>query len=521
MRYCYSVIFRRVLLLGIVVASGMSFAQQDAEKNIMRESWLEVETENFHIFSQLSSRQTLRVASNLEVWREAAAFTVSGLVNFPQASVTNYVYLFADEESLGLFSPSADTAFFSPSPRANYMAFLPDDEGSMALGFHHYVHFLLRNFSDLRLPRWYEEGLAGYIARMRVSDGSVQFDRYTAKNHAQMAVLSESLSMERLLYRDDALASPRLIQIANLKSETLLHYLLHAYEEEGFNDRRQQLQQYLQFLMAGRNPRFAYDQAFDITTAQLDEEFHDYLLNSQRPRGTVQANLSALRTEYQGFQIEGVRLAIALAELALNSGRFETAQTLFQASVDEDRNVARGLSGLGDALRMQEPEGRDQEIARYFIEAVELAPDDPYSLLDYGEYWEAELGNCDKIWLPEQRASILADIDRRFNRALELSPDSPEANLALGQIYLLEGKDWKAGVGYQKKAFSLLPADTFVMEQAVKYAIIADEFEEAQRLINELAQPIHYFGEPDWVGDLRVRLLKKRRGENYDECVQN
>lgn len=516
MRYYYSAICRCILILGFVTASATAFSQRE----LLRERWLQVETENFQLFSQLSSRQTLRIADDLEAWRRTAAFAIAGQAEFPKAHVPNYVYLFDDKESLALFAEIDVAAFFSPSPRANYMALLASDESSLTLAFHHYVHFLIRNFSDLRLPRWYEEGLAGYIARMKVSGDDVEFERYSQQSRAQMAVLSEELSMDRLLYRDDALASPRLIQIANLKSEELLHYLLHAYEETGFVDRRDQLQRYLQLLLEGRNQRFAYDQAFDITTAQLDAEFHEYLINSQRPRGTIQQGDIARDIDYESEEIEGSSLALALAELALNSGRFESAQLLFQASVDADRSIARGWSGLGDALRMQDAEGRDQEIARYFLEAAELAPEDPSILLDYGEYWEAELLDCQKTWPAAQRAMIVADIEQHFNRAVELVPESPEANLAMGQLYLLEGKEWQSGESYQQKAFSLLAADTFILEQSVKYAVAADQYEEAERLINELAQPIHFFGEPEWVADLRVRLLRKRRGEIYDTCAQ-
>lgn len=513
--YC-SAIYRCVLVLVFLGASGNSIAQLD----LTGERWLQVETENFQIFSQLSPRQTNRIAGNLEAWRRAAAYTIAGLAEFPKAQVPNYVYLFDDEESLALFAEPEQVAFFSPNPRANYMALLASDDSSLKLAFHHYVHFLVRNFSDLRLPRWYEEGLAGYIARMKVNGDDVEFDRYSQESREQMASLSEAFSMERLLYRDDALASPTLIQIANLKSEALLHYLLHAYEETGFIDRREQLQRYLQLLLEGRNPRFAYDQSFDVTTAQLEEEFHAYLATSRRPRGTVQLGQAVIEFDYQSSEIEGAPLALVLAELALNSGRFESARALFQASVDADKSFARGLSGLGDALRMQGTGVSDQEIAAYFLQAIELGSDDPNILLDYGEYWEAELLDCEKVWPEARRAMILEDIEQRFSRAVAIAPNSPETNLAMGQLYLLEDKDWQGGVSYQRKAFTLLPADTFIMEQSVKYAIAAEQYEEAERLINELAQPIHYFGEPQWVTDLRVRLLRKRRSENFDACAQ-
>jgi len=510
----------RSLSLPLVLLLVMSLpGAVSGQEQLLRERWVQVETEHFHLISQVSSRQTLRFAQMLESWRRAAANTISGVTNYPRASVTNYVYLFEDLESYQMFTFSNETGNFTPSPRANFMALIADDEDSAAVAFHHYVHFLVRNFSDLRLPRWYEEGLAGYIARMRVNNGEAEFDRFDAEHHELMIAISETLSMDRLLFRDEALASPRVIQIANLKSETLLHYLLHAYEEEEFADRRAQLARYLQLLLEGRNPRFAYDQAFDVTPAQLDEEFHHYLATSRRPRGTLAMGALATNEDYTSTPLEGAPLAIQLAELALNSGKFESAQVLFQAAQDSGQQLARSYSGLGDALRMQELDGMDQRITALFEQALTLAPTDPVIHLDYGEFWEAELLDCDKVWPQAQRQCIANDMQNHFLLAVEQVPGNPEANLAMGQLHLLPEMDWQTGQDYQRRAFELLPADTFILEQSTKYAIAAGEFDEAERLINELAQPIHFWGEQEWVTDLRKRLLSKRNNQTYDACA--
>lgn len=505
-----------ILLLSLVLIALPVFA--NAQERVLGERWIEVQSDNFHIYSQLSSRQTIRFAEELEVWRQVAAFSIAGIANFPKANVPNYVYLFDDSEALQAFVVSNESAFFSPTPRSNFMALAINNEDSISLAVHHYAHFLLRNFSDLRLPRWYEEGIAGYIARMQLDGSEVEFDRFRQVDNEMLAGVSESLSMDRLLYSDAALASPRMIQIANLKSVGLLHYLRHAYEEEGFIDRREQLENYLMLLLEGRNPRYAFDRSFDVTTTQLDDEFHQYLLNSSRPPGVIQVGVLRLPENLASKVIADARLALALAELALNSGSFEVAQRMFEATIDNDANAARGLSGLGDSLRMQELDGLDQRIAAYFIDAVELAPNDANILLDYGEHWEAELGDCENRWPVGQKNSIVSDVFKYFEQALALNPQSPEANLAMGQYYLIEGNDWQLGKVFQEKAFQLLPADTFIMEQAVRYAIAADHYEEAERLIAELAQPTHYYGEADWVTDLRERLLRKRRNEIYSEC---
>jgi tetratricopeptide (TPR) repeat protein len=503
----------------LVAFATVSFSASGQDQ-LLNGSWFSVKTQHFTIISQASRRQTLRFANKLEAWREIAAQLINEGIELPRSNVPNYVYLFDDDESFKLLTLTNESAFFSPTPRANFMAVDNSNSGSFAIAMHRYAHFLIRNFLDLRLPRWYEEGLAGYLARIEVSRGRGELQRFTREGQEALVQLSGSLSTERLLYRDDALASPRVIQIANLKSEALLHYLLHAYEEDDFIDRRENLSAYLQFLLAGRNSRFAFDQAFDVTTEQLEQELHNYLITSRNPAGTLSVGQLAAQADYEAIRVEGSELAVSLAELGLNSGQLINAQALFQSAVDSGSNLPRSFSGLGDSLRMQELEGMDQTIARHFEQALSLSSDDPDILLDYGEYWEAELENCDKQFPSEQRTRIIADIKRNFDQAIVLSGDSPEANLAMAEFYLFEGQDWQNGLSHQEKAFALLPADTFIEEQTVKYLIESSNYEEAERLIDELAQPIHNWGEPDWVSDLRIRLSRKQRGETYDACTE-
>lgn len=490
------------------------------QEQLAGERWYRTKTPNFILISEVSSRQTRRFADELETWRQVAASVLGHEQSIPTANIPNYVFVFDEPESLQNFLMGQEQGFFYATPRANFMALLPSSSSSRSQALHHYSHFLVRNFSDLRLPRWYEEGLAGYLARIQINRGRPEFERASARSYQVIADLSESLSMERLLYDDEALASPRVIQIANLKSETLLHYLLHGHEEEVYPDRRPQLENYLDLLLQGRNERYAFDQSFDITTEQLDREYRRYLLNSRRPEGNIVYGELIENPDFEAVSMNEDEIALMLGELALNSGRAEVAEVLFLHAKTVNPELARAYSGMGDALRFQNVEGRDQEIAGYFDTAIELAPQDPDILMDYGEFWEAELNNCDKTYSIARRQQLIPEIERRFLQALEIIPDSPEANLAMGQVYLFEGEDWRKGAGYQARAFELLPADTFILEQSARYAIAAGEYEEAERIIDELAQPIHFFGLPEYVNRLRQRLTAHRRGESYDACPE-
>lgn len=496
--------------------SSTSFAQQE----LLDQRWFKLQTPNFTFYSQVSARQTRRAANELELWRQVAAFNIDSKANFPRANSTNLVYLFKDKESFVHFTRGEELAFFYPTPRNNFMAFMPTVDSSQANAFHQYAHFLEKNFANLSVPRWYEEGLAGYLARIEIGRGKPELNKVARGNNEIMAQLSEVLPMERLIYQDSALASPRMIQIANLKSEALLFYLLHGYEEKGFTDRRAELANYLELLAAGRNPRFAFDQSFSVTTAQLDEELSAYLLSTNNPKGDVRYGDLVSLLDLEPVEVDEAELALAIGELALNTGKMEEAGEIFKGLIDSSQPPARSFSGFGDALRFQEGVSSDQEIARYFELALESAPDDLNIVLDYGEYWESELESCEKSYPVGQREVILTSMKAQFERAVTMAPDNPEANLAMAEFHLLEGQDWQQGYDFQQKAFQLLPADGFIMEGAIKYAIASEDFDTAEHLISKMAQPLHYFGEPGYVTELRRRLMNKRRGEIFDACAE-
>ena len=512
----------RFFSLIATAAACLYCAAGTAQQELALERWWLLETDHFRILSQLSSRRTAEVAAELEIWRQAVGRLLGHSAGLPAAAVPNLVYLFADFEDFGHFSFQRDAGFHIPTPRANYMAMSLDEDMAWQQGLHYYVHFLMRNFVDLRMPRWYEEGQAGYYSRIQVEGAELRLPGYASTTNERMAELSTELAMERLLYQDAALASPRLIQIANLKSEALLIYLRHG-SEEGFSDHRKHLQTYLDHLLDGRNPRFAFDQSFGIRPEHLEDELQDYLRNASPGGQTIRVAGLSTEFDFEPVAADLDRVAIQLGELALNAGQLEVAEIFFRSLAEQDSYIARAWSGLGDSLRYQDEAEResDRQIAGYFEHALALEPDNPDILLDFGEYWEAELEDCEREWAPALAEERLAAALRAFEHAVALRPDNPEANLAMGEIYLFDEYDWRAGIEYQRRAFELLPADTFIMEQAVKYAILAEQFDEAERLIAELAQPLHLWGEPDWVSDLRLRLLNKRRGVDHDSCANH
>lgn len=491
----------------------------NAQQQLPEQRWQRLGSENFEFISQLSATQTERLAQEFELWRSLAGRFISGSNALPPAAVKNHVYVFSDLDSLEWFTYSSAAGAFYQTPRRNFSVLVYQDEESLKLVRHHYVHFLMRNFTDLRIPRWYEEGLAAYLANLEVTTDSARMATYAAEDFSLALQLSPEVTFDELLFDEAQLASPRRIQIANMKSETLLYFLLHG-QQEGFPDRRAELQEYLALSITGRTPRYAFDQAFDLTAAQQDAEYARFLQESRGPRAELQTTELTESPRGEATALDVLQTTIALGELALNAGRFDIAQGFFSAATAQQATIPRSYTGLADSLRMQELEDLPVNLDDYYQQALMLGPDDPDTLLDFGEYLETVLLDCDRSLSAAAVQAIKIDTLGYFRKALELVPENAEANLAMGQYYLLEGEEIARGLEYQQKALALLPADSFIMEQTIRYLIELEQFDEAERLLGELAQPLHFFGEPDWVSSLRDRMNSKKQGTIYDACTE-
>jgi hypothetical protein len=98
-------------------------------------------------------------------------------------------------------------------------------------------------------------------------------------------------------------------------------------------------------LLEGRNPRYAFDQSFSVTTAQLDEEFESYLLTTSNQAGLVRvADLTQLEN-LEPQRVDAIELGLMMGELALNTGKMEAAELFFEAVIDAESPAPRAYSG--------------------------------------------------------------------------------------------------------------------------------------------------------------------------------
>ncbi len=495
-----------------------------AQDALVTERWFTSSTDSFTVFSQLSSRQTERRSMELEQWRNASLQLLDVLNPQVQPAITTYLYIFSNDDDYVLFSDGGEPAYFFSSPRANFII-MQDSDNGLKLAKHHYAHFLLNNRTQ-GLPRWYEEGMSHYLSRIEVLRNDVVLQRFNEEEFQLILALNDNIELDELFYDDAALASPRLVQIANLKSAFFMHYLLHAHEFQGFNSRSSVVHNYLTQIDQGRTERFAFDQSFEFSMRRLARDFERFLeagaQRSERDRELFK--LAAIDDiEVQPVSIDDKRLW--LAELSLHAARFPLAAYLFNALIEEGQAPGRAYSGYADAVRMHDMQNEALElvdeptIVQLYEQAIERSPQDHQVYLDFGQYYDSKRNNCEPMPSADERLFYESQMQEYFQQALALNPESAEVNLSAAQIYLFDQQNWLTGVPLQEKAFALLASDTFVQEQAVEYALRAEDFDHAQTIIARMARPMHFYGAPDWVAELRLKLRAAQRGESFDACA--
>lgn len=514
----------RKLLVLLTMITLQAYAADDG--NLATERWFASETNNFVIYSQLSKRQTERHANALEHWRDAALQVLGVADSQQQDPIKTYFYLFDGEDDYALFAQSNDTAYFFSSPRANFIIAQSSDSG-IDMAKHHYAHFLINN-RPIGVPRWYEEGMSQYLSRLNPDGRAVELRGFSADDYSLMAAVNADLALDDLLYDDNALASPRLIQIANLKSAFFVHFLRHGQQHDGFDDLSDKLQDYLGFLQQGRSERFAYDQAFNLSERRMEEEFERFIVEGQR-RGDSDQDIFAIQepSEFEAYETPREEIELALAEISLHSARFHLSAFYFDRLQQEGQGGGRAASGFADANRMLAEDSENsagelsaQELELSYQRALEIAPQDFQLHLDFGQYFDSLRDNCKNPLSPAQLQRVQEGMSTHFRNAMALNPDSAEVNLSNAQLYMFAGADWQQGLVYQEKAFASLPADNFVMEQAIEYAILAKNYERAESLIDRMARPMHFYGTPSWIRDLRNQLQAAERGQVFDPCAQ-
>lgn len=254
-------------------------------KPALAETWYELKSKNFIIYSNAKDAQIKKIAEDLEYFR----FFLQNLTQVDDTKTTLPLVVFAYKNSRRFRSELKIADNIGGFYMHNFHGtFAYGDFSKTVLGamtgreilFHEYVHFFIRHFSNIKYPRWYDEGFADYLSTFSFNDGMVNVGN-VIYNRVFSLKVSGWVPLEKVLatnkWNDVAKKYDKSQALIYAQAWFLVHYL------NADPGRKQKMLDYIQAIDNGSAYDVAFADIFQMTFEELDQELKAYWQNGQIP----------------------------------------------------------------------------------------------------------------------------------------------------------------------------------------------------------------------------------------------
>lgn len=470
-----------------------------------KDTWIQLRSPHFTLFSNASERTARKVALDLERLRSSLSQLNPGLDL--KSPIPTWIYVFKDTASFAPYRllyegrPQSGEGYFIYHPYGNHAAINADPRGdATGLIYHEYLHDILaHNYPNL--PLWFNEGMAEYYSTFAVAGSEAKIG-LPVPEHVFWLRRNALIPLAQLVEID---RSSRDYNEGNRRgvfyseSWALVHYLL-----TGPPARREQAAQYLRDLANGVRSTEAFQRAFgDLVLLERDLRVYvsSGLFNYQRLPVAQDASISLEITP-----LSRPDALYRLGDLLLHNGdeTHAAAEEHFQAALKASPGHGPARAGLG---RIAQDAGRLAEARAHYEQAARSSPDDFF--LQY--LWGLSLLE------PAPDQATLPQAKRALQRAVELKPDFAEGWGRLAQAVSQETPLPPDAVKIFETAWRLMPSrNDFAFSLAVIYAQTGQRAK-AQELIDNVLAPRKRL---DYVEQAREAMLLGEWQELEKELVQ-
>lgn len=476
---------RRLLLAALAVSTLLAVPPA-------KERWIQVDTDNFTLFSNASGSRTVKIGENLERLREILAITTKGMdINSPLAT---YIYVFKNERSYDPYKIGRDgkpdrdlIGWFYGTEETNYVT-VDASSGSapFEVVYHEYLHYFLDNNLP-GVPLWFDEGMAEYYSTFRVNGewGEIGLPLET---HLAWLASEPMIPLERLFavrhsspeYNDDNRKGTFYAQ-----SWALVHLLM-----SGDEDRRKRFNRLVNLLGDGVDTKTAVEEALGITVSQLESELTEYVRSRsfryRRTKFPEAYDVEALEIVPMARQDVLYRLGDLLAHHP--PVQAAEARAHLREALKVDPEHAGAYMTLGQ-LAIQE--GQEERAGEYYARATETDPSNARAWFLLGQHrFEAFTGpDGAYAWSGEPAPQEVLDARAVLRKSLDLAPDSPETLAAYGRTFLYGSEDLAGGLAALTRAAELLPARPDIAFDLVILTLADGNLDVARKLVEHTLRP--------------------------------
>jgi hypothetical protein len=370
-------------------------------------------------------------------------------------------------------------------------AFIPDDDANYALVdatvsrddvlYHELTHFFVRN-TVAGIPRWLDEGLAGFYSSFVAIGNSVRVGAppdYFLKYLRAMGLQPLRELMTKTLAADDY-KNEDVSGVYYAESWLVTHYLLIGNPARGA-----QLPALLAALEQGQTLDAAFAAAFKATPEEIEGEVRRYLNGSRFNYIEYKLDdLGSIRDVPAPKVIPRDELLFQLGNLLVHTTAHD-GRDLLDASIELNPNRADAVADLA----LLADGGERQDVAdTLFDRSIKVAGNDFVPYLYYARSLVHRLQT--KARDGEDVSGPTIAIARRMaTKCLELSPKFARCRGILGATYAFPGEDAATGIAESTKSLNDQPSQPDVAANLVLLHAKFGRTRTAEALIAKLITP--------------------------------
>ncbi len=463
-----------LLLILLLALGAVTVCAQELEDR----DWIEVRTANFNVRSVLNKKDTLELTRQLEMFR--AAVTV---VTNPQHSaelIQTAVYVIGAEGDITqLGIEQTESGIFKRGLRNNTIIVRDVDSLQRTNSIlHDYVHFLASNGDNLLHPKWLNEGFAEHLSAIRVRRNV--FEIGLVKKHREEVIRqADWIPLQDILTATDYYDKWNEQERAMFQAEAwaLVHYLLNRSDRK--TPFATDMQRYLELVDLGEEEVAAFEQAFGVNTGRLNSEVKRHLKRGRYDAFGFKIDSLLPVFEADVGKLSRAQSALGLGQIALCNAELDRADYWFNIALSSEKTRARAEAGLGDVLKYRNDFAAAEP---RFEQAVALAPDNPYSQLDLGEYWHYR---AIKTHDQAERKDFLTRAQSYYIKARELDASIAEIYAMHGQSFLMQG-GYSEAIELLQEAQQRLPSALDIRLILAEAFAAADRKRDAARAVRSV-----------------------------------
>ncbi|ANM30130.1 hypothetical protein ABI59_11925 [Acidobacteria bacterium Mor1] len=442
-----------------------------------RERWIEVRTDHFILFSNVSAGATRRIGHKLEALRAVLSETTQGLrVHSP---LPTSIYVFRNDRSFRPYktgeggAPRNVSGYFVSTHDGNYVAVdASADAGSLGVVYHEYLHYFVEN-NIPNTPLWLNEGLAELYSTFRSREREADVG-LPIQAHVDWLRRNPLLPFERFFAVNTH--SPEYNEAQRqgtfyAQSWALMHYLMMGVGDQG------KLADYLWRVNHGEEPLGAFEQVYDLSAEELARVLERYVA---RPLDDFRSTTVRLRGRLDPDKAE-VR-SLERSETLFRLGDLLAHHPPIQfGAAEEHLRAARAIdpSAPGPLLtlaHLREQEERYPEAVELYREAIKADGSEPSPYARCGwaliEQFVRDLPDRPRF---AATPPPLREARRLFRSSLELDKDNAESLAGFARTFLFEQSVSGEALKAAERASMLLPSrDDILHDRIVLLAVSGD-----------------------------------------------